>query len=186
MQAKSQFLPENGADGVRYEGTYGRGTLTEVDGVSSPLRPLLSKDPAPPPPPPSNKRALGQVKQIQWSQQMDGVRWTSLTEAGAAQLAKEESDKKQLEDKVRLAAGIPGDEKVGELIGALRDKFDELNTDKTDAVLDAAEIQRFFQSSPYNLTPEECKTALEKWDADKSGNIDFEEFCLMSAGLAKV
>ena len=117
---------------------------------------------------------------------MDGVRWTSLTEAGAAQLAKEESDKKQLEDKVRLAAGIPGDEKVGELIGALRDKFDELNTDKTDAVLDAAEIQRFFQSSPYNLTPEECKTALEKWDADKSGNIDFEEFCLMSAGLAKV
>ena len=117
---------------------------------------------------------------------MDGVHWTSLTEAGAAQLAKEESDKKQLEDKVRLAAGIPGDEKVGELIGALRDKFDELNTDKTDAVLDAAEIQRFFQSSPYNLTSEECKTALEKWDADKSGNIDFEEFCLMSAGLAKV
>jgi hypothetical protein len=155
-KGKSQFLPENGADGLRYEGPYGRGTLTVVDGV----------------------------KQIQWSQRMDGVRWTSLTEAGAAQLAKEESDRKQLEDKIRLAAGLTGDTPIGELMGMCRDQFDKLNTDKKDEVLDAAEIQMFFQEK-FSFTPEECKTTLAKWDADKSGSIDFEEFCMMTAGLFK-
>ena len=117
------------------------------------------------------------------------VTWTALTDAELAQLkarlAEEEKKQRAFEDQVRLAAGMTGDEKVGALIGTLKDDFDKFNTNKTDDVLDFAEVEVWLKEE-YGMTKEESTTARAKWDTDGSKTVDFREFCLMFAGIKKV
>ena len=117
------------------------------------------------------------------------VTWTALTDAELAQLkarlAEEAKKERAFEDEVRLAAGMTGDEKVGALIGTLKDAFDTLNTNKTDDVLDFAEVEAWLKAS-HGMTKEESTTVLAKWDTDSSKTVDFREFCLMFAGIMKV
>ena len=117
------------------------------------------------------------------------VTWTALNDAELAQLkarlAEEAKKERAFEDEVRLAAGMTGDEKVGALIGTLKDAFDTLNTNKTDDVLDFAEVEAWLKAS-HGMTKEESTTVLAKWDTDSSKTVDFREFCFMFAGIIKV